>query len=76
MNDSVVKFAIEEWNIKDKRWCIIEEYEAKNNRKIKMRYNVLCARYPNNTFRLVELKENVLYSRIVNREAEGLADEL
>ena len=73
MADNIVKCAIEEWNIKDRRWSIIEECDAIKKRTMKMRYKVLCARYPNCSFRLVELTESVVDSRIVNRDAEELA---
>lgn len=73
MADNIVKCAIEEWNIKDRCWSIIEECDAKHRRTMKMRYKVLCARYPNNSFRLVELTENVVDLRIVNRDAEEFA---
>ena len=71
MANSIVKYAIEEWSIKDYRFNIIEECDESKKRMIKMRYKVLCARYPNNSFRLVELAERIVDSRIVNRSAEG-----
>ena len=71
MANSIVKYAIEEWSIKDYRFNIIEEFDESKKRICKMRYKVLCARYPNNSFRLVELAERVVDSKIVNRSAEG-----
>ena len=65
-----MRYAIEEWDIKERRWSIIEECDASKKRMMKMRYKVLCARYPNNSIRLVELTEVVADSRIVNRDAE------
>lgn len=38
-------------------------------RKMRMRYKVLCARYPNNSFRLVEAELNVLGQNIVHSDA-------
>lgn len=73
MIDNSVKFAIEEWDVKDRRWTIIEECDASKKRMMKMRYKVLCARYPNNSIRLVELTEVVADSRIVDRDAEEFA---
>lgn len=70
MADNIVKYAIEEYDVKDRRWAIIEECDASKKRMMKMRYKVLCARYPNNSIRLVELTEVVADSRIVNRDAK------
>ena len=71
MANNIVKYAIEEWSFKDYRFNIIEEFDESKKRICKMRYKVLCARYPNNSFRLVELAERVVDSKIVNRDAEG-----
>ena len=71
MANNIVKYAIEEWSFKDNRFNIIEEFDERKKRICKIRYKVLCARYPNNSFRLVELAERVVDSKIVNRDAEG-----
>lgn len=63
-------YAIEEWDFKDRRWAIIEECDASKKRMMKMRYKVLCARYPNQSYRIVEIVEKAVESRIVHRDAE------
>lgn len=68
-----MRFTIEEWNLKDRRWAIIEECDASKKRTMKMRYKVLCARYPNNSFRFVEMTERTLDERVVNRDVETKA---
>ena len=64
-----MRYAIMEWSVKDRRWAIIEECDQKNKRTMRMRYKVLCARYPNNSFKLVELNWTVLEERVSNRDA-------
>ena len=66
-------YAIEEWDIKDRQWRIADEFFRGRSAKrfARMRYKVLCARYPNNSYRIVEVVEKTVESRIVNRDAEG-----
>ena len=62
--------AIMEWDIKERQFAIIEYAMNKSAlRKMRMRYKVLCARYPNNSFRLVEAELNVLAQNIVHSDA-------
>ena len=62
--------AILEWDIKERQFAIVE-YAMNESalRKIRMRYKVLCARYPNNSFRLCEAEMNVLAQNIVHSDA-------
>ena len=62
--------AIMEWDIKERQFAIVE-YAMSNSaiRKMRMRYKVLCARYPNNSFRLVEADLKVLEQNIVHSDA-------
>ena len=61
--------AIMEWDIKERRFAIVE-YAMNESalRKMRMRYKVLCARYPNNSFRLCEAEMSVLAQNIVNSD--------
>lgn len=62
--------AIMEWDIKERRFAIIEYAMNKSSlRKMRMRYKVLCARYPNNSFRLCEAEMMVLAQNIVHSDA-------
>ena len=62
--------AIVEWDIKERQFAIVEYAMSKSAlRKMRMRYKVLCARYPNNSFRLVEAELNVLAQNIVHSDA-------
>ena len=62
--------AIMEWDIKERRFEIIESAMNESAlRKMRMRYKVLCARYPNNSFRLCEAEMSVLAQNIVNSDA-------
>lgn len=62
--------AIMEWDIKERQFSIIEYAMSKSSlRKMRMKYKVLCARYPNNSFRLVEAELNVLAQNIVHSDA-------
>lgn len=48
-------YAILEWDIKDRAFRPIEaDVHARAKRIMSMRYKVLCARYPNNSFLLVD----------------------
>ena len=62
--------AIVEWDIKERRFAIVE-YAMNESalRKMRMRYKVLCARYPNNSFRLCEAEMMVLAQNIVHSDA-------
>ena len=62
--------AIMEWDIKERRFAIVE-YAMNESalRKMRMRYKVLCARYPNNSFRLCEAEMSVLAQNIVHSDA-------
>ena len=62
--------AIMEWDIKERQFAIVE-YSMSNSalRKMRMRYKVLCERYPNNSFRLCEAEMNVLAQNIVHSDA-------
>ena len=62
--------AIMEWDIKERKFAIVE-YSMNESalRKMRMRYKVLCARYTNNSFRLVEADLNVLAQNIVHSDA-------
>lgn len=62
--------AIMEWNIKERQFAIVEYAMSKSAlRKMRMRYKVLCARYPNNSFRLVSADATNIEQRIVNSDA-------
>ena len=62
--------AILEWDIKERKFAIVEYTMIKSAiRKMRMRYKVLCARYPNNSFRLVEAEAKVLAQNIVHSGA-------
>ena len=62
--------AIMEWDVKERRFEIIESAMNESAlRKMRMRYKVLCARYPNNSFRLCEAEMSVLAQNIVNSDA-------
>ena len=62
--------AILEWDIKERQFAIVEYAMSKSAiRKMRMRNKVLCARYPNNSFRLVEAELNVLAQNIVHSDA-------
>ena len=62
--------AIMEWDIKERQFEIVE-YAMNESalRKMRMRYKVLCARYPNNSFRLCEAEMSVLAQNIVHSDA-------
>ena len=62
--------AIMEWDIKERRFAIVE-YAMNESalRKMRMRYKFLCARYPNNSFRLCEAEMSVLAQNIVHSDA-------
>ena len=61
--------AIMEWNIKERRFEIIESAMNESAlKKMKMRYKVLCARYPNNSFRLVSADAANIEQRIVHSD--------
>lgn len=65
-------YAIEEWDFKDRQWRIAEEFRGGSAKRVaRMRYKVLCVRYPNNSFRIVELSERAVDARIVHMDAEG-----
>ena len=62
--------AILEWDIKERQFAIVEYAMSKSAlRKMRMRYKVLCARYPNNSFRLVSADATNIEQRIVNSDA-------
>ena len=68
--------AILEWDIKERQFAIVEyamrkEYAMSKSaiRKMRMRYKVLCARYPNNSFRLVSADATNIEQRIVHSDA-------
>ena len=62
--------AILEWVIKEREFAIVEYAMSKSAiRKMRMRYKVLCARYPNNSFRLVSADATNIEQRIVHRDA-------
>lgn len=65
-------YAVEEWDFKDRQWIIADEFfrGRSASRFARMRYKVLCARFPNNSYRIVEVVEKAVESRIVHREAE------
>lgn len=66
-----MRYAILEWNINDRCWDIINESNMENaKRKMRMYYKISCARYPNKSFKFVEMSERVIESRVVNRDAE------
>ena len=62
--------AIMEWDIKERQFAIVE-YAMNESalRKMRMRYKVLCERYPNNSFRLCEADLSVLAQNIVHSDA-------
>ena len=61
--------AILEWDIKERQCASVEYAMSKSAlRKMRMRYKVLCARYPNNSFRLCEAELNVLSQNIVHSD--------
>ena len=62
--------AVLEWDIKERKFAIVEYTMIKSAiRKMRMRYKVLCARYPNNSFRLCEAELNALAQNIVHSDA-------
>ena len=62
--------AIMEWNIRERRFDVIEsETRESSLRVMRMRYKVLCARYPNNSFRLVSADATNIEQRIVHSDA-------
>ena len=65
-------YAIEEWDFKERQWRIADEFFRGRSAKsfARMRYKVLCVRYPNNSYRIVEIVEKAVESRIVHRDAE------
>ena len=65
-------YAINEWDFKDRQWRIADEFFRGRSAKrfARMRYKVLCARYPNQSYRIVEVVEKAVASRIVHRDAE------
>lgn len=65
--------AILEWDIKELQFAIVEYAMSKSTlRKMRMRYKVLCERYPNNSFRLCEAELNVLAQNIVHSDVLSL----
>lgn len=65
-------YAIEEWDFKDMRWKLAYDFFRGRSAKrfARMRYGLLCARYPNQSYRIVEVVEKTVESRIVHRDAE------
>ena len=65
-------YAIEEWDFKDMQWKVADDLfrGLRAKRLAIMRYKVLCARYPNQSYRIVEIVEKAVESRIVHRDAE------
>lgn len=62
--------AILEWDNKERQFAIVEYAMSKSAlRKMRMRYKVLCTRYPNNSFRLVDADATNIEQRIVHRDA-------
>ena len=65
--------AIMEWDIRERQFAIVEYAMSKSAlRKLRMRYKVLCERYHNNSFRLVEAELNVLAQNIVHSDVISL----
>ena len=63
-------YAILEWDIKERAFRLIEAYmTARAKRIMTQRYKVLCARYPNNSFRLVSCDAVNIEQRIVHSDA-------
>lgn len=65
-------YAVEEWDFKDRQWRIADEFFRGRSAKrfARMRYKVLCARFPNSSYRIVEVVEKAVESRIVHRGTE------
>ena len=65
-------YAIEEWDFKERQWRIADEFFRGRSAKrfARMRYKVLCVRYPNNSYRIVEVVEKTVEGRIVHLDAE------
>ena len=65
-------YAIEEWDFKDRQWRIADDFFRGRGAKrfARMRFGLLCARYPNQSYRIVEIVEKAVESRIVHRDAE------
>ena len=62
--------AIMEWDIKERAFRLIEaDVTARAKRIMRQRFKVLCARYPNNSFRLCEAEMSVLAQNIVHSDA-------
>ena len=62
--------AVLEWDIKERQFAIVEYAMSKSAiRKMRMRYKVLCARFPNNSFRLVSADATNIEQRIVHSDA-------
>lgn len=63
-------FAILEWDIKERCFQVIESSTLGNSARVmKMRYKVMCSRYPNNSFVLVEAQAKTLSQKIVHTDA-------
>ena len=64
--------AIMEWDIKERAFRLIEaDVSARAKRIMRQRFKVLCARFPNNSFRLVDADADAtnIEQRIVHRDA-------
>ena len=62
--------AIMEWDIKERAFRLIEaDFTARAKRIMRQRFKVLCARYPNNSFRLCGAEMSVLAQNIVHSDA-------
>ena len=62
--------AIMEWDIKERAFRLIEaDFIDRAKRIMRQRFKVLCARYPNNSFRLCEAEMSVLAQNIVHSDA-------
>ena len=73
-------YAILEWDIKERAFRLIEaDVTARAKRIMRQRCKVLCARFPNNSFRLVDADATDVDQRIAHRDAltaMGLAEEV
>lgn len=67
-------FAILEWSITNRKWQILEsDSSARAQRSLRMRFNVLKVRYPNNSFRFVDFGDGkVIEEHVVHHTYEDM----
>lgn len=67
-------YAILEWSITKRKWQILESDSSERaQRSLRMRFNVLKVRYPNNSFRFVDFGEGkVIAEHVVHHTYEEM----